>query len=246
MVSGRGPVHVFIARRSYALAPALATLSLAASPGDAALTTNTMPAAPAANPTDHAPPLPGAQYFKDYGHNLSGPFLTFWKAHGGKDLFGTPRSEVFKMSNGHQAQYFDRVLLELTGGKIQIDPLGVWLNKGNPDPAFKRVTKCLGTLDKYVAQTGHCIPYGRFLTYWQAHRALLGAPISEVTTAQNGDGTGKTYALQWFENGRLEYHSENDTAAKRKLFGDRYVMELGFVGREWLRKIGWLAPAKTP
>jgi hypothetical protein len=61
---------------------------------------------------------------------------------------------------------------------------------------------------------------------------LLGAPISEVITEGNGDGSGRRYRLQWFENGRLEYHPE--------LAGTRYAMELGLVGTQALRQRGWL------
>jgi hypothetical protein len=86
----------------------------------------------------------------------------------------------------------------------------------------------------YFAATGHSLS-ARFLTYWQSHdgATLLGAPISEVITEGNGDGSGRRYPLQWFENGRLEYHPE--------LAGTRYAMELGLVGMQALRQRGWLS-----
>lgn len=38
---------------------------------------------------------------------------------------------------------------------------------------------------------------------------LLGLPIAEATHETNGDGSGRVYEMQWFANGRLEYHPEH-------------------------------------
>jgi hypothetical protein len=51
--------------------------------------------------------------------------------------------------------------------------------------------------------------------------------IFEVVVEGNGDGSGRRYPLQWFENGRLEYHPE---AAHT-----RYAFELGLLGLQALR-----------
>jgi hypothetical protein len=85
----------------------------------------------------------------------------------------------------------------------------------------------------YFAGTGHTLS-GRFLAYWRAHSGatLLGAPLSEVITEGNGDGSGRRYPLQWFEKGRLEYHAE--------LAGTRYALELGLLGVQALQRRGWL------
>ncbi len=57
-------------------------------------------------------------------------------------------------------------------------------------------------------------------------------PISEPLTEQNGDRTGRTYLLQYFKNGRLEYHPE--------LSGTAYEVTSGQVGRQLLHQRGWL------
>ncbi len=57
-------------------------------------------------------------------------------------------------------------------------------------------------------------------------------PISEPVREQNGDGTGRLYLVQYFQNGRLEYHPE--------LTGTSYVVEVGQVGRQVLQQRGWL------
>jgi hypothetical protein len=57
-------------------------------------------------------------------------------------------------------------------------------------------------------------------------------PISEPVKEQNGDGTGRLYLVQYFQNGRLEYHPE--------LSGTSYEISVGLVGRAVLQKRGWL------
>jgi hypothetical protein len=59
---------------------------------------------------------------------------------------------------------------------------------------------------------------------------LLGAPIAEPDQEANGDGTGRTYQVQWFANGRLEYHPE--------LAGTRYQVQLGLCGKQALQQRG--------
>jgi hypothetical protein len=61
---------------------------------------------------------------------------------------------------------------------------------------------------------------------------LFGLPISEPFHAQNGDGTGRAYLVQYFKNARLEYHPE--------LAGTSYVVSVGLLGREALERRGWL------
>ncbi|HVA23445.1 MAG TPA: polysaccharide deacetylase family protein, partial [Chloroflexota bacterium] len=39
---------------------------------------------------------PGARFYKETSHNLSGPFLKFFDARGGLDVFGYPTSESFQ------------------------------------------------------------------------------------------------------------------------------------------------------
>jgi len=46
----------------------------------------------------------------------------------------------------------------------------------------------------------------------------------------NGDGSGRTYLVQWCENGRLEYHPEQKDS--------RYQVQLGLVGKQALQQRG--------
>ena len=58
-----------------------------------------------------------AQWFEATRHNLSPPFLTYWNANNGLDVFGYPRSEQFDEQNQadgktYTVQYFERNRIE--------------------------------------------------------------------------------------------------------------------------------------
>ncbi|MGH2410939.1 MAG: glycosyl hydrolase, partial [Chloroflexota bacterium] len=165
------------------------------------------------------------------GHGLAGPFLAFFQREGGLATFGYPRTEPFT-ENGRLMQYTERFLLELAQGQVMTAPLGRLLTAGR---AFPTVAPFAGTSTRrYFAGTGHGLS-GRFLSYWLSHDGahLLGAPISEEIRERNGDRSGQTYLLQWFENGRLEYHPE--------LAGTRYQVQVGLLGTQALERRGWLS-----
>jgi hypothetical protein len=165
------------------------------------------------------------RYFPATHHNLVDPFRAFWLRYGGVDTFGYPQTEPF-IEDAHLVQYTDRALLERVDGRVVLAPLGQWLTAGR---RFSRVAPFASTATRlYVARTGHSLS-GGFLTYWKNHNGpvILGDPISEVVVEGNGDGSGRRYPLQWFENSRLEYHPE---AAHT-----RYAFELGLLGLQALR-----------
>jgi hypothetical protein len=175
-----------------------------------------------------------ARFFSVTGHNLSGPFLSFWQRYGGLDMFGYPRTEPFT-ENGRLMQYTDRLLLEIVGGQVRVVALGHELTAGR---RFPRVAPFPSTADRlYFAATGHSLS-GRFLTFWRRHHGatVLGAPIAEPTFETNNDGSGRVYQVQWCENGRMEYHPE--------FAGTRYEVELGLTGKQALQRRGWLPQPK--
>jgi hypothetical protein len=148
----------------------------------------------------------GAHFFPQADHTLGGAFLAFHQRYGGLDTFGYPRTEPFT-EPGHLMQYTDRFLLDLAGGEVVTAPLGLLLTEGR---TFARIGPFRSTPDRLVLpKTGHSLG-GRFLAFWRSHHGatLLGAPIAEPTYEANGDGSGRVYLVQWFENGRLEYHPE--------------------------------------
>jgi hypothetical protein len=85
-----------------------------------------------------AAPLPGARYFGETGHNLSGPFLKFWNEHGGLEIFGYPITEERTERHptdgkDYKVQYFERSEFELhpeftgTSFEVQLGLLGTQL-----------------------------------------------------------------------------------------------------------------------
>ena len=85
---------------------------------------------------------------------------------------------------------------------------------------------------RWFGQTQHTLGEP-FLTFWRSHHGatLLGSPISQPLLEQNGDGSGRTYTVQYFQNSRLEYHAE--------LAGTPAVVQVGQLGREALHARGW-------
>jgi hypothetical protein len=65
---------------------------------------------------NRVPPLPGATYFEETGHNLQGRFRDYWLANGGLPQFGYPLSEEIRerLEDGKEytVQYFERARLE--------------------------------------------------------------------------------------------------------------------------------------
>jgi len=181
-------------------------------------------------PTAPATPVPGDVYNAHTRHTLGGAFLAFYHANGGFDAFGYPRTEPF-MQDAHWVQYTDRFALELDEGHVHTLLLGHLLTSQRTFPRVAAVNSTRSRI--YFSTTGHTLS-GRFLSFWQAHHGdlLLGAPISEVTGETNGDGTGHLYGVQWFENGRLEYHPE--------LAHTRYAVLIGLTGKQVLQQKGWL------
>ena len=65
---------------------------------------------------------------------------------------------------------------------------------------------------------------------------LLGNPISDLMSGEDGDGSGAAYDQQWFEKGRLEWHLNVSQPQPRVV--------LGSLGSESLYLRGWL-PARN-
>ncbi len=242
MGPGPGPIAVNqLTHRLYVLSgpPSQLPAWQPSAPSDVVLTAIHSDATPAtfprqATPADAVPASgsasPAVRYFPHTRHSLAGAFLAYWQRYGGLATFGYPRSEPF-VENARWGQYTDRFLLEMVQGQIQPAPLGRLLTAQR---TFASLAAFRSSLTRqYVAQTRHSLS-GRFLIYWRTHHGatLLGAPIAEPTDEPNGDGSGRTYLVQWFENGRLEYH--------RELTDPRYQVELGLAGKQALRQRGWL------
>ncbi len=184
---------------------------------------------------DRAPPLPGALYFSQTGHNLHGGFLDYWRTHGGLPIFGYPLTEEFT-EGGYTVQYFERNRFEYhpeyagTPYAVLLGRLGAVVTAGRVFPGIAPFPDRPGHI--YLAATQHSLN-SAFLSYWQAHGGLaqFGYPISEEM-AEVSPTDGKTYTVQYFERARFEYHPE--------FAGTPSEVELGLLGVTMLQEKGWI------
>jgi uncharacterized protein YkwD len=81
-------------------------------------------------------------YFKESGHSLRGPFLDYWRAHGGVRVLGFPITEQYS-ENGLLVQYFERARMEYhpeigSGARgVQLGLLGRQYVAAHPDVASR-------------------------------------------------------------------------------------------------------------
>jgi photosystem II stability/assembly factor-like uncharacterized protein len=187
-----------------------------------ALPTDPVPA-PYGNPS-------GVRYFPATHHTVRGAYLSFYNANNGLKIFGLPLTESFVDVGGQNVQYFERSRLIYSHGHVTVAALGSQLTAGR---YFQPVACCPGGGQVWFSQTGHTIS-GKFLSFWRSHNGsrLFGYPISQPLYEQNGDGTGRTYLVQYFQNARMEYHPE--------LGGTSNVVTLGLLGKQALQQRGWI------
>jgi uncharacterized protein with LGFP repeats len=144
-------------------------------------------------------------FFAQTSHSLSGEFLRYWQDKGGLSVFGYPISEPFSQ-NGIITQYFERARFEYHPEapdpyKVQLGLIGQEIHgvEGRTSPAAGL---------RYFQETGHGVP-DKFMQYWLNNNglAVFGYPISEPRN-EVSPTDGKTYAVQYFQRARFEYHPE--------------------------------------
>jgi hypothetical protein len=180
-------------------------------------------------------------------HSVAAPFVAQYRRLGLLTT-GYPLTEAY-MNGDTLVQVFQHLRLELHGTRVVVGSLGsdefdAHIALG--DPALSKYQYGGGAVNpapntatrQYFPQTRHTIS-GDLLRFWKAHGGLgvLGAPLTEVIRGANGDGSGRTYEMQYFTNARLERHPENADP--------RYGILLGLIGNEWLAHQGWLMGAQS-
>ena len=186
------------------------------------------------SPTDPTKDSKNGQFFSQTGHNVSFAFLKAFKALGGLDVLGFPRTESIQYK-GQTVQFFQRAVMEYhpeaqgTPGEVVLRLLGSDLTQGR---TFTPGTA--GANDaahQFFPQTNHTVA-NAFLAFFNSHGGVgvLGYPISEEMPDQLADGA--IHTVQYFQRARLEYHPE--------LAGKPGEVSLGLLGDETLKKMGWL------
>ncbi len=137
------------------------------------------------------------------GIPIAAEFQAAYQDLGGQDVFGEPITELFTPLPGERSvQYFQNLRLEqdLATGNVFISQLGVWelggLNEQVPAPVPETSAVRSFSNSSFTVQD-------EFLNFYENRNGeiLLGLPISPQL---NVDGL----RVQYFENGRLEWHPE--------------------------------------
>ncbi len=198
---------------------------------------------------------PGALFVAAAHHSVAAPFVATYRRLGLQGV-GLPVTEAYTQNEALQ-QDFEHLRLVLRGGRVVAGDLGTQVTTVDAAALAKETDPSSSTLPYdagaftplrpssstanhlYVPQTRHTIG-GALLRYWTAHGGLgtFGAPISEPFAAVNGDGSGRTYTMQWFQNARLELHPE--------IRNPRYSILEGLIGNELLRWRGELPLPASP
>jgi photosystem II stability/assembly factor-like uncharacterized protein len=184
-----------------------------------------------APPVQSAPTLHGPCRYADLrrAYTLCGPFLRFYQsANPPWVIFGNAISPLMydRLDPHLVVQYFERARFEYRHGTVVLTPLGRLLTRGRHFPKVSALP--LPLPEQYFPRTGYSVG-GPFLKFWRQHgqERLLGAPISPLFEGTNGDGSGRRYILQYFENVRMEYHPE--------LNGTKFSVQLGSLGVRYLQ-----------
>ena len=174
---------------------------------------------------------PGALPVRAARHNVAAPFVSLYRGLG-VGIVGLPVTEAY-LQGGVLTQDFEHLRLQQRQGRVIVAPLGVDVyyygsTPGQPDPPEQYVT-----YSPTMAPPTHKAPAGTFAQFWRAHggASVLGLPITEEFSSTNGDGSGRSYPMQYFTNARLELHLENKDP--------HYRILLGLLGPESLRARGW-------
>lgn len=148
------------------------------------------------------------------GIPVAAEFQEFYAAYGGRAVLGEPITELFTAGAAERPlQYFQNVRLEYdaTTGKVVVSPLGAWELGGLNEQVLAPVSA-----DGVVRSFPHSrfTVQDEFLRFYEekAGGVLLGLPLSAQL---NVDGL----RVQYFENGRLEWHPEAPASQRVQLSG---------------------------
>jgi hypothetical protein len=158
--------------------------------------------APQAAAAAPAPPV-----FEHNGYLVSGPFYTYFMAHGGVATFGLPLTNTYTdPDRGLRVQLFEYAQLELHGEAILLGRLGnSYAAERSAEPAFQwRTPEATPPGYVFMPESGHTLG-GAFGWYHQQHGgvSLLGYPISEEFVEIQPDG--EPALVQYFERAVLRY-----------------------------------------
>lgn len=182
-----------------------------------------------------------SRYFTESGHNVGGPFLTFYSENGGYTIFGLPITEAMQKDSVY-VQYFENARMEIHPNNpemVRMTPLGTILTRTRmQEPMFMRQEPGPPETSIFFPSTGHNLSYG-FRDFWERNgrHLVFGSPISEAFLERNPEN-GQIYTVQYFEQVRLEYRLEHPGGAQN--------VRVGALGNDYMRLYDMLADEMKP
>ncbi|MBE2220705.1 MAG: hypothetical protein IAF02_04150 [Anaerolineae bacterium] len=146
------------------------------------------------------------------GIPIAPEFQEFYQLYGGQAVLGEPVTEMFTAVPGERPlQYFQNIRLEYesVSGGVLVSQLGTWELGGLNEQLLASVSED-GAIRTFP--DSEFTVQDEFLRFYEANAGdvLLGLPISAQL---NVDGL----RVQYFENGRLEWHPEAPSAQRVQL-----------------------------
>jgi hypothetical protein len=202
------------------------------------------------------PPAPTIQeaWVAPTGYAVSGPWLEFYRAHGGEDYFGYPRSPVVADPDDPKqcVQYFQRVVLEWHPDnppqyRIQRRLLSMELMSPEPAPAvqpagansrdywyFPKGDRGLGHAVTNRAPDGTWVGFKAYFDRYGREDAF-GYPMEPPTRRVGADGVERW--TQRFQAAFFEHHPEFDrdgTKPGTGILWRNWTVQLRLLGDEYL------------
>lgn len=164
-------------------------------------------------------------YYPYSGHGVQGSFSSYYRLHGGIEVFGMPRTEAIR-TNGQLVQFFTNIVLAEDPRTDTVLPERLGLVAVPSSVLLRRVDRVADTNWRtYYPQTGHTVTY-RFRQYYlsEGGPATLGYPVTEKFE-QSGT------LVQYFENAVLVWHATS---------GSTGFVGMAPLGQQELRSLGLL------
>lgn len=170
-------------------------------------------------------PDPDCEYFPETDLHVCGPFLEFYRARGGLEIFGHPITAAFDdpVLVLH-VQYFQKARMEWhpynqPPYQVQLGLLAQELGHTYPPAPADKIPPFNNDLRHYFPETGHIVEYA-FLEYFRQKGGLdiFGYPLSEFMFE---DGR----IVQYFQRARMEWYPDNPAGSQMHLtpLGEIYV-----------------------
>lgn len=157
------------------------------------------------------------------GYTVLPQFESFYAEFGGAGVLGEPLTGACEAGDGRVVQYLQRLRLDSRPGQeeVIVYPLGEWALGGVPATVPAPVPA--DSEEQFFPETGYTIQ-DEFLSFYEQNQGdtVLGPPISP----QLDEGELR---VQYFRNGRLEWHPDAPRALRVRLgpLGQAHYLQEG-------------------